>query len=85
MYFLNMFYNIITRFSASFTHVFHKNRKVRKYKNQLVHESDFLEIDGYFLKSMYILAPTIDTSYILQDSFQEYGSANKLQNLWKGI
>jgi hypothetical protein len=57
-----MFYNIITRFSASFTHVFHKNRKVRKYKNQLVHESDFLEIDGYFLKSMYILAPTIDTT-----------------------
>ena len=41
---------------------FIKYRKVRKYKNQLVHESDFLEIDGYFLKSMYILAPTIDTT-----------------------
>jgi len=27
MYFLNMLYNIITRFSTSFTHVFHKNRK----------------------------------------------------------
>ena len=40
----------------------HKKEKVRKYKNQLVHESDFLEIGGYFLKSMYILAPTIDTT-----------------------
>jgi len=27
MYFLNMFYNIITRFLTSFTHVFHKKRK----------------------------------------------------------
>jgi len=27
MYFLNMLYNIITRFLTSFTHVFHKKRK----------------------------------------------------------
>jgi len=27
----------------------------------------------------------IHTSYILQDSFQGYGSANNVQNLWKGI
>jgi len=27
MYFLNMLHNIATRFSASFTHVFHKKRK----------------------------------------------------------
>ena len=62
MFFSKMLYNIITWFLTSSTHVFHKKEKVRKYKSQLVHESDFLEIDGYFLKSMYILAPTIDTT-----------------------
>ena len=45
MFFSKMLYNIITWFLASSTHVFHKKEKVRKYKSQLVHESDFDEYD----------------------------------------
>jgi len=43
MFFSKMLYNIITWFLTSSTHVFLKKEKVRKYKSQLVHESDFDE------------------------------------------
>jgi len=38
MYFFDMFYNVATSSFTSSTHVFHKKKKVRKYKNQLVPE-----------------------------------------------
>jgi hypothetical protein len=44
MFFSKMLYNIITWFLTSSTHVFHKKEKVRKYKSQLVHESDHDEL-----------------------------------------